>query len=99
MSDLTSPLEVIVQQGITIAALTQRNAELEAEVERLKDVEDAARRLSVRLGVVHNHPAYVSVWTIADFHSGPYRGPQYVNELAALNGLLAAHEPAPETAP
>jgi hypothetical protein len=67
-----------------------RIAALEAENTALKGVQSAARRLADRLSIVHNHPAYVGVWMIAQAHGGPYTGPQYTDELAALKKALVA---------
>jgi hypothetical protein len=49
---------------------------------------NAAKALIERLEYVHNHPAYVSVWTINQIHAGPYQGPKYDKELIALREAL-----------
>ena len=61
---------------------------------RTERIEAAARALRDRLEVVHADPAYTGVWMTAQLHSGPYRGPQYIAELTALNKALdTAHAP------
>ncbi len=54
------------------------------------DARAALRDLVARLDAVHADSAYLSVWTIAQIHVGPYRGPTYVEALDAARRVLAA---------
>jgi hypothetical protein len=71
---------------------TERQARidaLEAEVARLREVQEKASALVARLKYVHDDPKYQSVWTLAQVHGYPYIGPKYTDELNALNAALA----------
>lgn len=48
----------------------------------------AALALVEKMDEVGNDPAYLGVWTLAQLHLGPYKGPQYVKELEALKAAL-----------
>lgn len=50
----------------------------------------AAWALVQKLEGVHASPAYQWVWQCAQLHSGPYQGPTYEAELAALRFALAS---------
>jgi hypothetical protein len=54
-----------------------------------QDVREAAQRLVAKLDIVHDDPAYQSVWTLHQVHGGQYSGPQYAEELEALRLALA----------
>ena len=64
------------------------------EIARLRA---ALKKLIERLDFVHEDPAYLSVWTVNQFHVGPYQGPTYVDELEAarraLEGEMMCEEP------
>jgi len=59
------------------------------------EVREAAASLASKLHAVHADPAYAGVWAFRQAHAGPYRGPTYTDELAALDAALAAPAPAP----
>lgn len=48
------------------------------------EVMATAKAVVAKLDLIHNDPAYRSVWAINQMHAGPYRGPDYADELAAL---------------
>jgi hypothetical protein len=52
-------------------------------------IADAAWALVDKLHEIHASSAYRSVWTVAEMHGGPYRGPTYTAELTALHAALA----------
>lgn len=56
-------------------------------------VRNAAEKLLAKLDFVHDHPAYKSVWEISQMRLGPYTGPNYVNEVAALRSAMLAAAP------
>ena len=60
-------------------------AELRARVAKL---ETALSGLVYRLDEIHEDPAFKSVWTVHQLHVGPYRGPTYVDALAAARAAL-----------
>jgi hypothetical protein len=64
--------------GKEIAALRARAAKLEAALAGLVN----------RLDEIHEDPAYKSVWTLHQIHVGPYRGPTYVDAMAAARAAL-----------
>lgn len=41
-----------------------------------------------KLDLIHEDPAYKSVWTLHQVHGGEYRGPTYTAELAAARAVL-----------
>lgn len=45
---------------------------------------EAAKKLCERLREIHDHPEYLAVWTCSQIHRGPYTGPNYAEELMAL---------------
>lgn len=65
-------------------------AQDDARIERLAELEAAARALVERLDFVHAHDAYRRIWGMAHAHGVRYDGPQYVEELEALRSALAA---------
>lgn len=66
------------------------------EIERLRAVNAellaALKLLDERLEIVHNDPAYKSVWAINQIHTGPYQGPTYTAELANARAAIAKAE-------
>jgi hypothetical protein len=54
----------------------------------MTEIEKAAWALVKKMDEVGNDPAYQGVWTLAQLHFGPYKGPQYVKELDALKAAL-----------
>lgn len=58
--------------------LREANAELVKTAQGLVD----------KLELIHQHPSYKGVWQIAHIHHGPYTGPQYAEEFAALKSVL-----------
>lgn len=54
----------------------------------LAPVRAAAKALVEKIDVIHADRAYESVFTVAQLHVGPYAGPTYVEELAALRAAL-----------
>ena len=48
----------------------------------------AASHLLSQIERVNDSPEYQAVWTIAQMHVGPYTGPTYINEMAALQKVL-----------
>lgn len=51
---------------------------------------EAARALDAKLCAIHVDPLYQSVWQLNQVHQGPYKGPQYVEELSAMRKALFA---------
>ena len=90
-----------------VVTLTTEAAHLRAEIAALKQatpqpspdgaasVTDAARAFVAKVKAIHDAPEYQSVWTVAHLHRGPYKGPKYEAELAALEAALL---PAPQNA-
>jgi hypothetical protein len=64
-------------------------ARMEGERDTLTEMVKAAQALVGRLDVVHNDYRYTGVWQLAQLHNGPYSGPTYTEELAALKQALA----------
>lgn len=60
------------------------------EIEQLRPIANAAMALRDKLKAIHVDAAYQSVWTVNQLHAGPYRGPTYTDELAALDAALDA---------
>jgi hypothetical protein len=54
----------------------------------VSEIERAARALRDKLKAIHDDPAFASVWIINQLHAGPYNGPTYTTELAALDRAL-----------
>lgn len=52
-------------------------------------VAEAARKLLLRLEVVHSDPDYQAVWALSQLHGGQYAGPTYTEEKAALDTALS----------
>jgi len=50
---------------------------------------EAAEAMVKRLDLVHAHPDYMGVWTVAHLHCGQYAGPQYHLEMEALRAAIA----------
>jgi len=48
----------------------------------------AAIKLVTKLNEVGKSPEYLGVWTIAQMHCGPYKGPTYTDELRNLKRVL-----------
>ena len=86
-------LEKVRLLGVCHEAALARQDEAEA---RVAELERAATGLVNKLRQVHDSATYQGVWTLAQLHNGPYRGPQYDEELAALASVLAAHPDAEE---
>ena len=63
--------------------------ELAATEARAQGLVDAAQAFTDRLKFIHEHEAYKSVWMVNQVHCGPYDGPQYADELEALDQALA----------
>jgi len=66
---------------------------------RVAELEMAATALVNKLHHVHDSASYKGVWTIAQLHNGAYQGPNYADELDALEETLAwfaAHPDAEE---
>src|SRR5215469_10481376 len=61
--------------------LRGRVAMLEVHLENHDRLRAALIGLVERLDLVHNDPAYKSVWMINQLHVGPYTGPNYVEKL------------------
>jgi hypothetical protein len=53
------------------------------------EVSEAAKALVEKLHLIHADPTFQSVWTLSHLRSGPYTGPQYDKELAALEAALS----------
>jgi len=53
-----------------------------------KGVDDAARALVEKMHTIHDDLEYKTVWYCAQHHQGPYTGPKYEAELAALEAAL-----------
>lgn len=61
----------------------------DAEIIENEEIAQAAKALVQRLHAVHAHPAYEAVWNFyLSEGGGPYRGPTYTAELAALEDTL-----------
>ena len=87
----TLPLATI---GEAANALRDVAAELTVLRAKVKSQAEALNGLVHRLDEVHADPAYQSVWTLSQLHNGPYKGPQYVEELEAARRAAqeAGHE-------
>ncbi len=63
-----------------------------AEIAALKVERDGLRMglkgLVDRLDYVHADPAYRSVWTVNQLHTGPYTGPTYVVDLEKARHIV-----------
>lgn len=59
------------------------------DTERIRELEEKASALVAKLRLIHGDGRYLAVWQIAQNHIGPYSGPQYEAELAALDAALA----------
>jgi DNA repair ATPase RecN len=57
--------------------------------ERVRTLEEALRGLLDKMDQVAASPEYLSVWTIAQLHAGPYRGETWTAEFAAAHKALA----------
>jgi hypothetical protein len=53
-------------------------------------VTEAANALCAKMREIHEDSRYLSVFTLHQLHHGPYAGPNYVDELAALEAALSA---------
>lgn len=60
------------------------------EMDRLRAITDAARKLSGKLALVHGSDAFRAVWGLYATRGVAYEGPRYDGELAALDAALAA---------
>ncbi len=56
-------------------------------------VTDAARALVDKLDATHADFRYQFVWRVNQLHVGPYAGPTYTDEMAALRRALADRQP------
>lgn len=65
------------------AAIIALLDELDALRAKVKSQTEALNGLVRRLDEIHADPTYQSVWTLNHLHNGPYKGPQYADELAA----------------
>lgn len=63
---------------------------MRVEIEQLRPIANAAMALRDKLKAIHDDAAYQSVWTVNQLHAGPYQGPTYTDELAALDAALDA---------
>jgi hypothetical protein len=54
----------------------------------MSDLLSASMTLVGKLKLIHASSAYQSVWECAQNHQGPYKGPQYDKELAALEAAI-----------
>lgn len=84
-----------------LAELKARNAALEASIAKLveekrlaREVNAAAEAFLRRVDAVCEHERYMQVWATAQFHDGPYDGPQYAEEAEALRWQLVAFKKA-----
>jgi hypothetical protein len=53
------------------------------------DVRACAIALVLKLRAIHEDPQYRGVWMLSQAHGGQYTGPNYKDELAALESALA----------
>ncbi|HYE96494.1 MAG TPA: hypothetical protein VD962_09825 [Rubricoccaceae bacterium] len=65
-----------------------------AERARLRTISDAASALAARLREIEAHPSYLGVFTSAMIHGCGYDGPNYGEQLEALDAALATEVPA-----
>jgi hypothetical protein len=49
---------------------------------------EAVHKLVDKMEACHADPKYKSVWTINQIHTGPYTGPNYATELAAVKSHM-----------
>lgn len=75
------------EDGISLARSFARHRQ--ATEARMSAAVEAAQAFVDRLKFIHEHPAYKSVWMVNQAHCGPYDGPQYSDELEALETALA----------
>lgn len=61
---------------------------LEGEIAQRGAIVQAARRLVSKLAEIDVSPEYQAVWKLSALHFGEYKGPNYVEELAAVRALL-----------
>ncbi|HSE03749.1 MAG TPA: hypothetical protein VLK35_06295 [Methylomirabilota bacterium] len=73
-----------------IADLLKAYDAAQAEIARLRE---AATALLVKLDAVHADGRYAAVWQISQMHVGPYDGPKYEVEMAALRAALTPPTP------
>lgn len=64
------------------------DAALAAERAARERIECAAKTFVCKLDSIHDDPAFRSVWAVNQIHCGPYTGPTYTEELAALRQSL-----------
>ena len=82
---------LVVERNLVTSAHRAENAKqkaLDAERHRADAVQDDAQALVNKLHHVHDSAAYQAVWTLWQAHAGRYKGPQYTDELAALEARL-----------
>jgi hypothetical protein len=75
--------------------LKSDNSRLQAENERLRGVEDAAKKLLTRMFAVYLDSAYKSVWAMAQNLMGPYAGPTWIDAENDLRAALSAPQEKP----
>jgi hypothetical protein len=96
IAQLTAEVERLTAERDAAVAETHQwadQAETEAQRQKQRDAAlSAAKTLLERLDSIHEDGAYQAVWNIYTVHSGQYKGPTYVEELAALRTTLAEPE-------
>jgi hypothetical protein len=76
----------------SVEALQRDAARLSALRTALRDAKpalEAAKAFVAKLDAVMADATYQSVWVVNQMHAGPYQGPNYTAELAALRAALA----------
>ena len=69
---------------------TNQESDNSASEVECKDLLAASMSLLGKLRIVHSSPEYKGVWAIAQAHSGPYEGIQYVDEMDDLEKAIEA---------
>ena len=69
---------------------TKQESDNSASEGECKDLLSSAMSLLGKLRIVHSSPEYKRVWEIAQAHSGPYEGIQYVDEMDDLEKAIEA---------
>ena len=54
------------------------------EAEAMRKVVEAAKTLVKQIEVIHSDLIYQGVWVLSQMHVGPYKGPQYTEQLNTL---------------